>query len=168
MFLLYFIHWRDGVGELVHQQVDWIVTVRPYNCTTVRLYRVLLLTCMVNCTMSTPMPQLCPVVQWSVHWSPSWTTQVLVLAGARRYAVEMCRKKKMWAPLLSLAKSIYLLLTVLPVIKCSPPSIDNLWVLNFFWNMQVKSLSLAQKFSESTFPATVYSCMNLSTYCLGY
>ena len=36
MFLLYFIHWRVGVGELVHRQVDWIVTVRPYDHTTVQ------------------------------------------------------------------------------------------------------------------------------------
>ena len=29
----------------------------------VRLYKVLLLTCVVNCTAGTPMPQLCSVVQ---------------------------------------------------------------------------------------------------------
>ena len=34
-------------------------------------------------------------------------TQVLVLAGARRCALETCRKKKMQAPLLGSAKSIY-------------------------------------------------------------
>ena len=70
-------------------------------------YKVLLLTCTVNCTMGTPMPRLCPVVQWSVYWAPSWTTQVLVLAGARCCALETCRKKKMRAPLLGLAKSIH-------------------------------------------------------------
>ena len=78
-----------------------------YNHMTVRLYRVLLLTCMVNCTTGTLTPQLCPVVQWSVHWAASWTTRVLVLAGARRCALEMGGEKKMRAPLLGLAKSIY-------------------------------------------------------------
>ena len=52
------------------------------------------------------MPQLCSVVQWSVHWAPSRMTQVLVLAGARCCALETCGKK-MQAPLLGLAKSIY-------------------------------------------------------------
>ena len=70
----------------------------------VRPYKVLLLTCMVNCTMGTPTPRLCSVVQWSVHWAPSQTTQVLVLARARHWDV---RGKKMWAPLLGLAKSTY-------------------------------------------------------------
>ena len=70
----------------------------------VRPYKVL--TCVVNCTAGTPTPQLCSVVQWSVHWAPSRTTWVLVLAGARRCALETCRKK-MRAPLLGLAKSIY-------------------------------------------------------------
>ena len=65
------------------------------------------LTCVVNCTAGTPMPRLCPVLQWSVHWTPSRTTRVLVLAGARRCALETCEKKNMWAPLLGLAKSIY-------------------------------------------------------------
>ena len=36
---------------------------------------------------------LCSVVQWSVHWAPSRTTRVLVLAGARRCALETCEKK---------------------------------------------------------------------------
>ena len=36
----------------------------------------------------------CLVVQWSVHWAPSRTTRVLVLAGARRCALETCGKKK--------------------------------------------------------------------------
>ena len=58
----------------------------------VRPCKVLLLTCVANCTAGTPTPRLCPVVQWSVHWAPSRTTRVLVLAGA---------------PLLGLAKSIY-------------------------------------------------------------
>ena len=30
----------------------------------------------------------CPVVQWSVHWAPNRTTRVLVLAGAKRCALE--------------------------------------------------------------------------------
>ena len=34
------------------------------------------------------------VVQWSVHWAPGRTTRVLVLAGARRCALETCGKKK--------------------------------------------------------------------------
>ena len=50
---------------------------------------------------------LCPVVQWSEHWALSWTTQVLVLARARHCALEMRREKKVQAPLLGLAKSIY-------------------------------------------------------------
>ena len=33
-----------------------------YDHTTIRPYKVLLLTCMVNCTAGTPMPQPCPVV----------------------------------------------------------------------------------------------------------
>ena len=33
----------------------------------VQPYKVLLLTCVVNCTAGTPTPRLCPVVQWSVH-----------------------------------------------------------------------------------------------------
>ena len=83
-------------------------TVRPYDRTTVRPYKVLLLTCVVNCTAGTPTPRLCPVVQWSVHWAPSWTTRVLVLAGARLCALETSReKKKLRTPLLGLAKSIY-------------------------------------------------------------
>ena len=39
--------------------------------------------------------------------APSRTTWVLVLAGTRRCALETYRKKKMRAPLLGLAKSIY-------------------------------------------------------------
>ena len=74
--------------------------------TTVRPYKVLLLTCVVNCTAGTPTPRLFPVVQWSVHWAPSRTTRVLVLAGARYCALETYGKK-IRAPLLGLAKSIY-------------------------------------------------------------
>ena len=48
-----------------------------------------------------------PVVRWSVHWAPSRKTRVLVLTGARRCALETCGKK-IRAPLLGLAKSIYL------------------------------------------------------------
>ena len=76
--------------------------LRPYD----RPYKVLLLTCVVNCTAGTPTPQLCPVGQWSVHWAPSPTTRVLVLAGARRCAFGTCGKK-MRASLLGLAKFIY-------------------------------------------------------------
>ena len=76
--------------------------LRPYD----RPYKVLLLTCVINCTAGTPTPRLCLVVQWSVHWAPSRTTRVLVLVGARRCALETCGKK-MRAPLLGLAKSIY-------------------------------------------------------------
>ena len=59
----------------------------------VRPYKVLLLTCVVNCTAGTPTPLLCSVVHWSVHWVPSRTTRVLVLAGARRCALETCGEK---------------------------------------------------------------------------
>ena len=77
----------------------------------VQPYKVLLLTCMVNCTVGTPTPRLCPVVQWSVHWALSWTTRGLVLARARRCALETCEKKKVLALLLDLAKSIYYLIS---------------------------------------------------------
>ena len=80
----------------------------------VQPYKVLLLTCMVNCTAGTPMPWLCPVVQWSVHWAPSQTTHVLVMARARRCTLETCGKK-MRAPLLGLAKSVYYTLLLLTV-----------------------------------------------------
>ena len=86
------------------------MTVRPYNHTTIQLYKVLLLTCVVNCTMDTPMPRLCSVIQWSVHWALSRTTRVLVLAKARRCALEKCgKKKKKQALLLGLAKSMLML-----------------------------------------------------------
>ena len=75
----------------------------PYDCTTIQSVT---FTCMVNCTTGTLTPWLCPVVQWSVHWAASWTTRVLVLAGARHCALETGGKKKR-APLLDLAKSIY-------------------------------------------------------------
>ena len=68
-------------------------TVQPYNRTIVWPYKVLLLTCVVSCTAGTPTPRLCPVVQRSVHWAPSRTTQVLVLARARRCVLETCGKK---------------------------------------------------------------------------
>ena len=71
-----------------------------YDHTTVRPYKVLLATCVANCTTGTPTPRLCPVVQWSVHWAPCRTT------WARRW------KKKMQALLLGLAKSIYYLTTM--------------------------------------------------------
>ena len=64
-----------------------------YDRKTVRPHKVLLLTCVVNCTAGTPTPRLCPVVQWSMHWAPSRTTRVLVLVGARRSALETCGKK---------------------------------------------------------------------------
>ena len=70
---------------------------KKFGCTTVRTtlrpYKVLLLTCVVNCTAGTPTPRLWSVVQWSVHWAPSRTTQTLVLAGARRCALETYGKK---------------------------------------------------------------------------
>ena len=80
--------------------------VRPCDRTTVRPYKVLLLTCVVNCTAGTPTPRLFPVVQWSVHWAPSRTTRFLVLAGARCCALETCRKKNA-SSAFRLAKSIY-------------------------------------------------------------
>ena len=64
---------------------------KKFGCTTVQGAT---LTCMVNCTAGTPMPWLCPVVQWSVHWAPSQTTHVLVMARARRCTLEACGKKK--------------------------------------------------------------------------
>ena len=77
--------------------------MRPYD----QPYKVLLLTCVVNCTAGAPMPRLCSVVQWSVHWAASRTTRVLILARTKRCALETCGEKKMQAPLLRLAKSIY-------------------------------------------------------------
>ena len=66
--------------------------VRLYDSTTERPFKVLLLTCVVNCTEGTPTPR--PVIQWSVHWAPSQTTRVLVLARTRRCALETCGEKK--------------------------------------------------------------------------
>ena len=65
-----------------------------YDRTTVRPYKVLLLTCVVNCTAGTPTPRFCPVVRWSVHWAPSQTTRVLVLAAAKCCALETRGEKK--------------------------------------------------------------------------
>ena len=87
---------------------------KNFGCTTVRPYMVLLLTCVVNCTAGTPTPRLCPVVQWSVHWAPSRTTRVLVLARARRCALETCGKNKIRAPLLGLA-NLYIMYTSLSI-----------------------------------------------------
>ena len=79
------------------------MTVRPYDRTTVQgasfnmrgqLYRG-----HANATAFSSR-------QRSVHWAPSQTTRVLVLAGARRCALETYGKK-IRAPLLGLAKSIY-------------------------------------------------------------
>ena len=66
------------------------MTIQPYD----QLYKVVLLTCMVNCTAGMSTPWLCPVVQWSVHWAPSWMTRVLVLSRARHCALETCGGKK--------------------------------------------------------------------------
>ena len=65
--------------------------VRPYNHTTIQ--GATFLTCVVNCTAGTPMPQPCPVVQWSVHWALSQMTRVLILAGLRHCVFETCKKK---------------------------------------------------------------------------
>ena len=75
-----------------------------------------------------PMPRLCPVVQWSVHWAPSRTTWVLVLARARRFALEMCGKK-MRALLLGLVKSIYYLIYILWLISTN----YYIFLLMFWW-----------------------------------
>ena len=87
--------------------------LRPYD----RPYKVLLLTCVVNCTAGTPTPRLCPVVQWSVHWAPSRTTQVLVLAGARRCALEMCGKKN--------SSSAFRLGKIYMLRRSVPPDVEN-------------------------------------------
>ena len=62
-------------------------TVRPYDCMTVRLYKVLSSSSVVS-ALGSELDDL--------GSSPGW-----------RCALEMCGKKKMWAPLLGLAKSIY-------------------------------------------------------------
>ena len=82
-----------------------------YDRTTVRPYKMLLLTCVVNCAAGTLTLRFCSVLQWSVHWDPSRTTRVLVLAGARRCA----RGKK--CKLLGLAKSIHYVSAVYTVRK---------------------------------------------------
>ena len=64
-------------------------------------YKVLLLTCVVNCTACTPSLRLCPVVQWSAHWAPSRTTRLLVLA------VRRAGKKNASSAFIGSAKSIY-------------------------------------------------------------
>ena len=84
-----------------------VMTIQLYSRTTIQPYKVLLLTYVVKCTAGTLTPRLYLVVQWSVHWAPSRMTQVLVLARERCCALEMCKKKKIPAPLLGLAKSIY-------------------------------------------------------------
>ena len=61
------------------------------------------------------MPRPCPVVQWSVHWAPSWTTWVPVLAGQGIVPLRHA-EKKMGAPLLGLAKSIYYLRKFLTIV----------------------------------------------------
>ena len=84
--------------------------LRPYD-------KVLLLTCVVNCTAGTPTPRLCSVVQWSVHWAPSRTTQVLVLAGARRCALETCGKKN--------SSSAFRLGKIYMLRRSVPPDVEN-------------------------------------------
>ena len=79
--------------------------LRPYDRTTARPYKVLLLTYVVNCIAGTPTPRLCPVVRQCTELrvgrpgSYSWPGQGLVPLGSAG--------KKMRAPLLGLAKSIY-------------------------------------------------------------
>ena len=53
-----------------------------YDWTTIQPYKVLLLTCVINCNVGMPSPRLCSVVQWSVHRALSQMTWVLVLAKA--------------------------------------------------------------------------------------
>ena len=106
---------------LSHMSRAWRHTIgrkRPYDRTTVRPYKLLLLTYVVNCTAGTPTARLCSVVQWSVHWAPSRTNRVLVLAGARRCALETCGKK-IRAPLLGLVKSIYYFFAKFELTTCS-------------------------------------------------
>ena len=59
-----------------------------YDCTTVRPYKVLLLTYVVNCTAVPRARQRHGLAQWSVHWAPSRTTRVIVLVEAGRCALE--------------------------------------------------------------------------------
>ena len=60
---------------------------------TIHTYKVLLLTCVVNCTAGTPTPRLCPVDQWSVHWAPNRTTRVLVLTEPGAVPLRRAGKK---------------------------------------------------------------------------
>ena len=69
---------------------------------TIRPYKVLLLTCMVNCTAGTPTPQLCPVVSALGSESDNWDS-----SPGRGKVLRRVGKKKMRTPLLGLAKSIY-------------------------------------------------------------
>ena len=78
-------------------------TVRPYDRTTVRPYKVLLLTCVVNCTAGTPTLRHCSVVQWSVHSDYPRSSP----GRGKALCSWDVREKKMRAPLLGLAKSIY-------------------------------------------------------------
>ena len=89
----------------------------------------LLLTCVVNCTAGTPMPRPCPVVQWSVHWAPSWTTRVLVLAGARHCALETCGKKNASSTWLNLYIIWGNFLTIVIYEDCIGLSNSYQWVL---------------------------------------
>ena len=50
------------------------------------------------------------VVQLSVHWAPSRTTRVLGLDGARRCALETCKKKKCALCLLYVRFMLWILL----------------------------------------------------------
>ena len=71
---------------------------------TVRLYEVLLLTCVVNCIAGTPTPRLCPVI--SALGSKSDDPSSSPGQGNELCPWDMHRKK-MQIPLLGLAKSIY-------------------------------------------------------------
>ena len=73
--------------------------VRPYYRTTLRPYKVLLLTCVVNCTAGKPTPRLCSVISALVSESDD-------LGSSPGRGKALCP----WdvrAPLLGLAKSIY-------------------------------------------------------------
>ena len=70
----------------------------------VRPYKVLLLTCVVNCIVGTPMPQLCSVVS-------ALGSELDDPGSSPGRGKVLCpwdvQEKKMRAPLLGLAKSIY-------------------------------------------------------------
>ena len=92
-----------------------------------RPYKVLLLTCVVNCTAGTPTPRLFPVVQLSVHWAPSRTTRVLVLAGARRCALETCKKNALYVcSMHALCSGFYYAETKIPNFKLDRTLLSNL------------------------------------------